>query len=143
MTLPEATLDGLSRIDTDRGRAIVKLTEAALGEGGSARPQVEMVDMAANARLIVVGASRALKCIPFLHTVEVAPGRYLLAMAPGHDFKSLELAIRDILDDMPDTEEQEKALLKDLLSHIKDLRQTDRVSVAEILIIKPGRDKRG
>lgn len=143
MTLPEATINGLSRIDADRGRAIVKLTEAALGQGCSARPQVELVDMMEKARLIVVGASRSLKSIPFLHTVEVAPGRYLLAMAPGHDFKSLELAIRDILDDMPDTEEQERALLKDLLSNIRDLRQTDRVSMAEILIIKTGRHERG
>jgi len=36
ITLPEKTLRSLERIDTDRGRAIVKVTERALSQDGRA-----------------------------------------------------------------------------------------------------------
>src|SRR5256885_13707896 len=75
ITLPETTLRSLERIDHDRGRAIVKLTEQAFKQNGTSK-QVEVVEVAENVGLVVVGPTQALKQIPFLHLVEVAAGRF-------------------------------------------------------------------
>jgi hypothetical protein len=135
LTLPESTLEGLSLIDADRGQAIVKLTQGALRQGKFAQPLVDIVQMAANTGLLIVGPSVALKRIPFLYLVEVAPARFLLAMQPGNDFKALEIAVHDILDDVPKNDERERELLTLLLQNIKHLRKHERVSMAEILLV--------
>ena len=135
LTLPASTLEGLEQIDPDRGRAIVKLTEAALRKNRKARPPVEIVEMVPGTGLLVLGPAPSLRKIPFLHLVEVAPARYLLALDSGHDFKSLELAIHDLIEEMPVEEKSEHPLLLDLLKNIRRIRKTDRVSMAEILFV--------
>ena len=136
MTLPLATLRNLEQIDPDRARAIVKLTDAAMGMGPGALPLVEVVEMVAGKGLLVVGPSPALKSIPFLYMVEVAPGRFLLALDSGYDFKSLELAIRDVLDDLPPEDTTERTILTMVLGQIGKLRKSGRVKTAEILFVK-------
>lgn len=103
---------------------------------------VEIVEMAANTGLLVVGPSDALRRIPFLHLVEVAPARFLLALDPGNDFKTLEIAIHDVLEDVPQSEVRERELIRQLLEQMRDVRKTERVSMAEILFVKL-REKRG
>lgn len=134
LTLPASTLRDLQHIDPDRGHAIVKVTKRALQGGGAPRPLVEIVEMAPNKGLLVIGPSHALRRIPFLHLLEVAPGRFLLALDPGHDFKSLEIAVNDILDG-PEREETELELFKQLLEQVRKLRKTGRVSMANILFV--------
>ena len=136
VTLPESTLDGLLRVDADRGQAIVKLTRHALRQDQESSPQVEIVQMAANTGLLIVGPSVALRRIPFLHLIEVAPSRFLLALEPGNDFKSLEIAIQDVLEEIPDNDVGERNLIVELLNHIKHLRKSERVSTAEILFVQ-------
>jgi hypothetical protein len=102
---------------------------------GATQPLVEIVEMAANTGLVVIGSSVALRRIPFLHLVEVAPTRYLLALDRGHDFKSLEIAISDVLDDVPEDQKRERDLIVQLLEHIKGLRRTERVRMAQILFV--------
>lgn len=136
VTLPDSTLRDLQHIDPDRGRAIVKLTKSALRNNGAAQPLVEIVEMAKETGLVVIGPSRVLGQISFLHLVEVAPARYILALDPGYDFKSLEIAINDVLDDVPEGEKRERELIAQLLEHIKKLRKSERVSMAEILFVK-------
>ena len=85
--------------------------------------------------LVIVGPSKALQKIPFLRLVEVAPTRYLLAVDKGYNFHSLEIAITDALEDKPD-EKREHELMTQLLDHIKGLRRSRRVSMAEILVVK-------
>lgn len=142
VTLPDSTLKGLEQIDADRGRAIVKLTRGALSEGKSPQPLVEIVEMAANVGLLVVGPTMALRRIPFLHLVEVAPARFLLALDPGNDFRSLEIAIQDVADDVPSGERRERELIAQLLEHIKHLRRAERVRMAEILFVRLDRKQR-
>ncbi|MFZ4763716.1 MAG: hypothetical protein ACOYMN_02080 [Roseimicrobium sp.] len=136
LTLPESTLADLERIHPDRGQAIVKLTLNAMGGSEGGFPLVEIVEMAANTGLLVIGPSKALRRIVFLHLVEVAPGRHLLALDPGNDFKALELAVRDVLDEVPQHDVLERELIEKLLEHIKDLRKSERISMAEILFVK-------
>ena len=103
---------------------------------GVPKPLVEISKISADTGLVVVGPSNALRQIPFLHLVEVAPARYLLALASGHDFKSLEIAINDVLDDLPSSEKQERELIVQLLQHMKGLRKSERTSTAAILFVK-------
>jgi hypothetical protein len=134
LTLPESTLRDLEKVDTDRARAIVKLAGQALaGRKGAAT--VDIVQVATNVGLVIVGSARALRKIPFLHLVEVAPSRFLLALKPGNDFRSLEIAINDLLEDLPEAEQDEKALLAKLVDSIKEMRKSDRVTMAEILLV--------
>ena len=135
VTLPESTLETLRRIDEDRGQAIVKLTEAAASKLRPAPPLVEVVKMASKTGLIIVGPSAAIRRIPFLHMVEVAPARFLIALESGNDFRALELAIHDVLEDVPETEVRERDLIEQLLQNVRLLRKADRVSMAEILLV--------
>jgi len=136
LTLPEETLDGLLLIDEDRGQAIVKLTQSAIQRNETDASFVEVVDATAGKGVIIVGASKALRQIPFLHLLEVGPGRFMLALDPGHDFKNLEIGVQDMLDVISPDEVREVRLLSALLVEIRKVRKTDRVSMAEILFIR-------
>ncbi|MEY4482972.1 MAG: hypothetical protein RL693_424 [Verrucomicrobiota bacterium] len=142
VTLPESTLEGLRQIDPDRGQAIVKLTQSMLSEGKSSQPLVEVVKMATKTGLIVIGPCEALRKIPFIHLVEVAPARFLIALESGNDFKTLELAIHDVLEDIPDEKNRERQLILMLLENIRRLRKAERVSMAEILLVSLDQDRR-
>lgn len=139
VTLPETTLDGLKTIHPDCGQAIVKLTDAELRRTrtGPGLPLVEIVEMAANIGLILVGPSKALRRVPFLHLIQVADDRFLLALDPGHVLSDLEIAIRDLLEEFTKAEAMERELLQTLLAAIKQVRKAERISMAEILFVKP------
>jgi hypothetical protein len=136
LTLPESTLRGLNEIDADRAQAIVKLTHGALGQGDKPRPQVEIVKVADNTGLLVIGPCRPLSRVPFLHLVEVAPGRFLLALKAGNSFSALEVAVQDLLEELNASEYRERSLLMELLENVKKLRRAERVSTAEILFVR-------
>lgn len=138
LTLPESTLEGLRQIHEDRGHAIVKLTESALRKKGAPFSLVEIIKVAEGTGLIMVGQSKSLRGISFLHLLEVAPGRFLLALDPGNDFHALELAVQDVLDDLPAEDESERGLLTKLQAHIRKLRKAAQVQMAEILFVSLG-----
>lgn len=143
LTLPESTLADLAQIDPDRATAIVKLTNAAMKKDGGRDSSVEVLEMVVGKGLLVIGPCQALRRIPFLHLIEVAPGRFLLALESGHDFRALELAVRDLLDDLPPDRIREQRLLTDLLANVARLRKADRVTMAEILLVTlDGKKKR-
>jgi hypothetical protein len=136
VTLPERILAQLAAIDPDRARAIVKLTNAAAGCNGRGPHCVELAEMSPGKSLIVVGPSQALKRIPFLKLIEIAPARYLLTMPSGTPVESLEVILRDMLNN-PDCQQdqREQDLLRELMNLIGRQRRTQHLSKAEILII--------
>jgi hypothetical protein len=135
-------LRDLEKVDADRARAIVKLANRAVAGRKGAAAEVDIVQVAKNVGLVIVGSTRALRKIPFLHLVEVAPLRFLLALKPGNDFRSLEIAINDLLEDLPEEEQEEKGLLTKLVDSIKEMRKSDRVTMAEILLLNLESDKK-
>lgn len=135
VTLPKSTLEILNSIDPDRGKAIVKLARAAVTSEGGESHTVEVVDMAKGVGVIVVGPSAALRRIPFLRLIEVAPARYLLALEPGHDFRALELALIDASADIANGELRERHLIERLLEAVREVRRTDSGRSAEILLV--------
>ena len=136
LTLPESTLKALKIINPDRAQAIVKLTSGALAPKGGSRPPVEVVKVADHTGLIIVGPSQALRRIPFLQLVEIASERFLLALKAGSNFSTLEIAIQDVLGELPAGDQWEKELLSQLLENVRKLRKGDRVTTAEILFVR-------
>lgn len=134
MTLPERILEQLAAIDPDRARAIVKVTEAVAGANPRRFKPIQLVEMAPGKSLIVVGPSRALKKIPWLNLIEITPARYLLTIPPGTAIESLEVALLDLLHD-PDINQNERAILHELMNLIGHQRRTKCMSKAEIVVI--------
>lgn len=136
VTLPLRTLQHLQAISPDRARAIVKAVDATVRADGVAGPKVEIVEVLPGRSMILVGPSRHLKKIPFLHMAEIAPTRYLLTLPSGTGLEALELAISDTLDDIPEEEAWEQALLRELLCILRDLRRSQRYFKAEMIFVK-------
>lgn len=138
MTLPKRILDQLAEIDPDRTRAVVKVTEAVMGTAKEFKP-VELVEMTPDKSLIVVGPSKALRQIPWLKLIEMAPARYLLAIPPGTPIEALEVALRDLFFN-PDLQknERENTVLSELINLLGQQRRNLRLSKAEILIVDIG-----
>ncbi len=64
--------------------------------------------------VIIVGPSRYLQKIKWLRLVQLAPMRYLLVVPSGTAVDSLEVAIIDLLENLEQHEESEKATLEEL-----------------------------
>jgi hypothetical protein len=136
MILPTRILDALATIDSDRARAVVKVTEAVAGTDKKHSEPVELVEMARNCFVIVVGPSEWLKRISSLKLIEIAPARYLLSISSGTPIEALEVALRDLLHDSKlQADEPEIRIVHDLLNLIGERRRTQRLTKSEILII--------
>ena len=135
VTLPERTLARLADVDTDRARAIVKVTDAALGKELPPGRLVEVLETEPGMGVILVGPSKYLRRIPWLKLVEVAPLRYLLVLPTGTPIDTLEVALRDVLDDLPASEERERDILEQLELRMRHLRRGKKVTKAEMLFV--------
>src|SRR5689334_20474901 len=80
VTLPESALALLAAIDSDRAKAIVKATKAALPVDAKQQKPVELVEVLPGLSIIVVGPSQYLKKIKWVRLVELAPLRSLLTI---------------------------------------------------------------
>jgi hypothetical protein len=138
ITLPETTLQQLASIHADRAKAIVKLVNAAVRVGPQAHPLVETVEVAQGQSLILVGPSKALKEIRWLRLAEIAPARFLLAIPPGTAMESLEIAILDLMEKLPEKEDYERQLLTTLAKILSVARRQSQVTKAELLFVATG-----
>jgi hypothetical protein len=136
MTLPVRILDQLAEIDPDRTRAVVKVTTAVMGADQKRFKPVELVEMAPGESLIVVGPNKALKQIPWLKLIEIAPARFLLTIPIGTPIEVLEVALGDLFNNPKLlSSEGETSVLRELLNLLGHKRRTLKVSKAEILIV--------
>jgi hypothetical protein len=138
VTLPERVLKQIEAINPDRARAIVKAVTAAVGADPDAAKPVEVIEMVPGQGLIVVGPCRALRRIPWLRLVEIAPARYLLVVPTGTAIEILEVALHDLLEHLPDTELDERALLEALRQQISRARRSSLMTKAELLFVSTG-----
>lgn len=135
VTLPEDTLAQLASIDSDRARAIVKVTDAAIPVDGNRLKRLELVEVAPDLAIVLVGPSRLLPRIKWLRLVEVAPMRFLLSIPPGTSIDSLELAVIDLLEEAQSSDDGERVLLELLRDLTRKLRRRGDFSKAEILFV--------
>ncbi len=99
VTLPDDTLQALSRVDPDTGWAIVKLLEREPRNSRDERDDdVELAHIGTRRSLIVV--SRAVfKSLPGVNLIPLDDTRAFLALDPGCGLSDLELAVIDRLSD--------------------------------------------
>ena len=132
VTLPEDVLDGLGAIDTDVGRAIVKLTER---RGARVRPPgpAELATYG-NHAVIIVNPARALKRLAGVQLVPVGNGRALISLSRPHSIPDLELAVRDAIE-RGDMSAPERHTLKAIVEILQRARRSRGVSLEERTII--------
>jgi hypothetical protein len=137
ITLPERTLARLAAVDPDRATAIVKLVEDALGPTNGGRKLVDLVRVARGAAIILVAPSRLLRRIPWLRLAEISPRRHLLTVVPGTPIESLEMAILDLIENLPASETYERTILTTLSKLIGASRRSRKISKFEMIYVNP------
>ena len=135
VTLPERILSSLEVVSPDRAKAIVKCVEAVVGRGENALKPVELVEVLPGKALIVIGPCKSLSRISWLRLVEIAPTRYLLVFPSGKSVESLELEILDLLENLNEPDEPERALINELRVLISHHRRGERVSKGELVFV--------
>ena len=96
LTLPEDVLARLRDVDTDLGRAIVKIVERRPARRVAATAPAEIARYGTHA-VIVVTPVKPLKRLPGVQLVPMGDGRCLISLDPRHSIPQLEIDIRDAL----------------------------------------------
>jgi hypothetical protein len=141
LTLPERTLARLAAINADRATAIVKLVDSVLPAANGHR-LVDVVEVAPGAAIILVAPSRYLRRIPWLRLAELSPGRHLVTILPGTPIDSLEVAILDLLESLPASEDYERKILDELRNLIGAGRREQKITKYEMLYVRPAAARR-
>jgi hypothetical protein len=136
LTLPERTLARLTAINADRATAIVKLVDSVLPPANG-HSLVDVVEVAPGAAIILVAPSRYLRRIPWLRLAELSPGRHLVTILPGTPIDSLEVAILDLLESLPASEDYERKILNELRNLIGTGRREQKITKYEMLYVRP------
>lgn len=135
ITLPDRILQELETIESDRAKAIVKCVEAVISELPDRAKGFEIVDIAEDHGLLILGPSAALRTIPWLQMVEIKPARFLISVPAGTGIAELEVAILDLLEALPEEQVQEKAMLTELRHQLALARRQNLMSSREILLV--------
>lgn len=135
VTLPERVLHLLTAVDADRAKAITKLADAALNPGDQASKPVATMKVGKGKAIILVGNSEQLRRLPWLRLIEVAPARHLISIRSGTSIESMEVAMQDLLDDLPKANSIDREILETLIHIIRASRRKQTTLKEEILFI--------
>jgi hypothetical protein len=131
VTLPEHVLQALASVDSDLGRAIVRLAQPTLSE----RPHAP-AELATFGRhsVIVVHPSRTLERRTGVELLHLPDGRALIAFDHTRTVAALELLIEDALEDraLPPDDREIFEAVADIL---KTARRSDRVAILQRNVI--------
>jgi hypothetical protein len=139
VTLPLRVLEKLSRIDSDRAKAIVRATEAASPAALPPPGSVCEIPVSEEENLIAIADSPLLRSLDWVTLIEVAPQRHLIALRSGVPMEKLEVTLGDLLDANPDAPVAERELLRLLLERIRTPRRNRAVRSESILVIRKTR----
>ena len=135
MTLPERVLRLLAAVDADRAKAVVKLAETLLGAAGRPPLPVAKVAIGEGRAILLVNHCAGLARLPWLRQVEVAPGRHLLSIRSGTTIESVELGLRDVLDELPAASATDREIIEQLLGIVRSSRRANGALKEEILFV--------
>ena len=142
MTLPERILQLLDRVDSDRAKAITKLVDSALQTNGRPPEPVETVELAEGKAIILVNHCEPLNGLPWLRLIEVAPARHLISIQPGTSIESIEVALHELLEDLPKDHLLDRKILEELMRVVRSSRRSNATSKEEILFLSVPRPKK-
>ena len=133
VTLPEDVLVRLTVIDSDLGRAIVRLAEHRLPRTPVSSRAAELSSYG-NHAVIVVTSVRALKRIPGVQLVPLGNGRNLISLERRYPIPQLELDLRDAIE-RDGIDEPEREALEQIAALLRRTRQSSSVSLEERTIV--------
>ena len=125
----------LAGVDSDRAKAISKLVASLLDPRGKFPPPVVTVEVAAGMAIILVNHSERLARLPWLRLIEVAPGRHLISIRSGTSIESMEVAMQDLLEDLPPEKSPDREILEVLMQIIRASRRKKTTLKEEILFV--------
>nr|WP_321467395.1 hypothetical protein [uncultured Desulfobulbus sp.] len=140
LTLPKRILQNLEDIDKDRAKAIVKCVETVLSLGSEAENNVELINISEDAAVLAIGPCRSLESIPWLHLVEITPSRYLLTVPTGTPMTSLEVALLDLIETLPEEHKSDLETLLEIRLQLSQHRRQDQVNTREMFLLNPNLD---
>ncbi len=135
VTLPERVLQRLTTVDSDRAKAITKLVDFSLNDNGKTLKPVTTINIAEGRAIILVSHSERLQSLPWLRLIEVAPARHLISIRSGTSIETIEVAMQDLLEGVPNVKSFEREILETLLQVIRKSRRAQTTSKEEILFI--------
>ncbi|MGD9947904.1 MAG: hypothetical protein AB7U29_05420 [Desulfobulbus sp.] len=140
LTLPHRILRNLEDIDKDRAKAIVKCVETVLTLGAEATQNVELISISDEAAVLAIGPCRSLENIPWLHLVEITPSRFILTVPTGTPMASLEVALLDLLETLPEENSTDRDTLLEIRHQLSQHRRQEQVNTREIFLLNPNLD---
>ena len=137
VTLPERVLQLLTAVDSDRAKAITKLAGTVLNKNDKPLKPVTTVNIGEGRAIILVNYSEQLNRIPWLRLIEVAPARHLISIRSGTSIESIEVAIQDLLEELPMEKSLDREIMGTLMQILRASRRTKTTLKEEILFIAP------
>jgi hypothetical protein len=132
LTLPDDVIARLSAIDTDLGRAVVRL--AMSHEPRAAASVVEVATFGGRA-VILVPPAQSLASLPGVELIPIADGRMLIALEEPLSEEGFELLVRDALEHPP-LGSADRDLFTDLARVMREARVETRVTLRRILVLR-------
>jgi hypothetical protein len=134
VTLPDSVIKGLAAIHEDRAMAIAEACQNNVFRGEHPI-SVEVVQAGPGRGLILVGTSKYLDRLDCMRLVRITPERHLITVKARTPIASVEIALRDLLDSIPLSDEWERKMVASLATLFRRTRQLKVMHKEEILII--------
>jgi hypothetical protein len=137
LTLPDHVIDALARVDTDLGRAIVRLAQPVLRRQPHA--PAELATFGRHS-VIVVNPTRTLEKRIGVDLLHLPDGRALIAFDEPATIAGLELVLEDALEE-PALPPMDRNVFEAIAGILKTARRSDRVMLLQknIIVLETGR----
>ena len=100
------------------------------------------MELAEGKAIILVNHCEPLNGLPWLRLIEVAPARHLISIQPGTSIESIEVALHDLLEDLPKDHLLDRKILEELMRVVRSSRRSNATSKEEILFLSVPRAKK-
>jgi hypothetical protein len=131
LTLPEGVIAALGGIDRDLSRAVVRIAQPQLTKRPSAAAELAVFGGRA---VIVVNPSRALEERTGIVLVPLSDGRALISFDESTSVESLELQLRDALEE-DNLAKEDARIFKAVADLLKQARSSENVEASQRRII--------
>lgn len=131
VTLPDDVLDALGAIDTDIGRAIVRLAQPEIGRRPHAAAELATFGRHA---VIVVNQSRALESRTGVELIPLPDGRALISFEQPMSVADLELLVADAVEDTC-LSVRDRAVFRGIADTLRTARRSTNVTLQQRSII--------
>jgi hypothetical protein len=142
LTLPDDVIAGLSAVDNDLSRAVVRLSQPLLIDV-VVRPPAELSKYGHSA-VIVIKPLPALDRMPGVSLVPLPDGRALISLDEAMSVHEFELKLSDAIDVGTDLEAWERSAMSSIREILKSARQSKAITVHQrsIIVLQSTRHRR-